>query len=234
MNINKFDSTIKLYTEVTELNKWLLVLDGDLITPFTPLMKAVYDRAIQTIHHRPYSRETQLANIELLLARGADVNIAYKINANSNAKFNDSMLMYALCSKDLELTKLLMKYGAQKLYKFDPEKMILIKEKFSKDETALYKLVKKRLRDDQISAIKDQMQIFLLGHQDQDSSHNKLPLEIVAQILTTGHSSGRAISSNQKRIDETKKMIEEHNKKQVLTDVEKNVNSGNTLMLTNY
>ncbi|HEV8052510.1 MAG TPA: hypothetical protein VGP47_08445 [Parachlamydiaceae bacterium] len=196
----------------------------------TPLVSAVDNIRSMNMFNQP-ERYPELIiendqNLEItreLLLAGAKVNLGTGYPRFDG--FNSSLLTTALGKYELPLTKLLLQFGAQKFYAFTPDKKALIKQKFTDEENIIYKQAKKELREKEF--------LFIRGRQNVGSTLHCFPSEIVTHILTLGKSglSGRGISSNQKRIDEAKKLIEENKKLALINDCE---NSENKLMLANY
>ncbi|MBA3284147.1 MAG: ankyrin repeat domain-containing protein [Nitrosopumilus sp.] len=179
----------------------------------TPLHEALLKR--KNMRH-----SINLEVIRQLLIAGADVNLGWGDTRWDG--FESSPLLHALKPFDLELTKLLLQFGAQKLVAFTPDKKALIKQKFDDKQNEIYKQAK-----NEIKIQKDARNLFILGRLDEKSTLNCFPTEIIAYILM----SNRIHSSNDHRIIEAKRMIEQ-NKRQTLMN--EKVNSGNTLTIANY
>jgi ankyrin repeat protein len=179
----------------------------------TPLMCAVEDRGMFPLR----KNETNMEIIHQLLMAGADANLAWDDLRFDG--FHYSLLSRALADSDLALTKLLLLYGAKKLVAFAPNKNALIKQELTDKEDKIYKLAKKEIRDMQ--------NLFILGGIDPNSPLNGMPKEIILHILI----SGKVESSNQQKINEAKKMIEENEKQ---THLIENGNSGNNLLIADF
>lgn len=159
----------------------------------TVLMSAVTNLVFK---HGILKQKTYEIIRELLLAE-ADVNIGFFVGFDG---FHNTVLTKALENKDVKLAKLLMEFGAKKLYAISPNGKCLIKQKFTKEENEIYEQAKKELN---IKGIKKKKRLFLLGSIDFKSIISCLPKEVIGEII----SRGEPVSSNQKRVYEAKKMI---------------------------
>lgn len=164
---------------------------------YTPFMYAISNRIFIDY---PETKTINFKIIHELLKAGADVNLAGYRNSPRIDGFNTSALSLALERGDIDLIRLLMQYGAKKLYAFTPDRKSLVKQWFSDKENELYKQVKKELK---ISETKKNKQLFLLGAKDPNSLTSLLPKEIFGLILTKD----QIVSPYHRRIKEAKKMI---------------------------
>lgn len=153
------------------------------ILNITPLQLAIHNLEL-------FGGNLQLEIINELLKAGADVNLA---NEDCFDYTQSSMLGFAL--RNLELTKLLLQYGAQKLHAFAPDRKSIIKEKFNDVENKIYKQAKREVRYPHT--------LFILGFQDPNSLIYFFPKEIIAHIVTCA----KVESSHQQRINQAKKEL---------------------------
>lgn len=202
-------ATRSLNQELTEfLIKELRRLDIDSVPKlcFVALGGVIFSRNAVLEHYSQCNGS--LTIIESLLKAGADANI--ELDCTSK-EFGPSFLRSALRTSDMELTKLLLKYGAQKFYLLDRNEKKLIKQTFSESENKIYNEAKKQLKAEQMQLICDNTFYYfdmLREYQNETLTLNRFPNEVVAKIAEDIWNLSRRVSSNQELIDEAKKWIE--------------------------
>lgn len=128
-----------------------------------------------------------------LLLAGADANVAS--NHLMKDGFHENPLTMSLKQRDVELTILLLQFGAKRLFHLNC-KQFLEKQQFTKSELKVFKKSK--------DGIAKMRALFILGTQDPSSLIYRVPKELVTHILTCAVMRG----SNQKKIDAAKDIMQ--------------------------